>query len=101
MSLRPTIIHPQTFSHYLGQVAATIAATTTVSMATAFSGSIATALTSVRASTVVSAGAHALNLLTAVQFFSLTSGSSTNMSDTYRALGCALAVRLTALESHS
>ena len=64
--------------------------TVTVSMASAAGGSVAAAVASAHTTSAASAGGATLSLLASVQFFSLTSGASANLSDTYRALGCAL-----------
>lgn len=85
-----------------GQTAITTAIATTVAMAVstsvaasaagAMGGSMGGALAAAQAGSVgASVGGAALTLVTSVQFFSLTSGASVNMSDTYRALGCSLA----------
>ena len=64
--------------------------TVTVSMASAAGGSVAAAVAAAHTTSAASAGGATLSLLASVQFFSLTSGASANLSDTYRALGCAL-----------
>lgn len=61
------------------------------SVTTSTGSSVGGALATVQAGSTTSLGAAAVGMVGSVQFFSLTSGVSANLSSTYRSVSCNLA----------